>query len=253
MTREEEIAVGQAIEQAWQRIRQRLCRPGMAAEWHLGKARDILRDPALVERHVLYLKKEDQPGYLAALPQLVQQTEEQDERCARLWFERDALPDPAEFERQQARLIELFYRYAYPFSKYERLVRQEAKPILTDVRQALADPSTPRQKLRGLETYVRMLLPDYVNLEYANVQELGTLDRLRAELVAGHEELARQVVAKYGSGVPDALHFARSGLRYAATLYQVSRGYRFGTYAAWWMRSAIVKKRTWGRSQATQD
>jgi hypothetical protein len=53
MTRDEERSVDAAIEEAWNRIRRRVCRTGMAAAWHLGKARAMLGDPALLERHVL--------------------------------------------------------------------------------------------------------------------------------------------------------------------------------------------------------
>jgi hypothetical protein len=246
MTREEERSVGEGIEQAWQRIRPRLCRTGMAARWHLGKARDVLRDPALLERHVLHLQPEGTAAYLAALPRLVKQTAKQNTRCAKLWGARDEQPDLAEYEREQDRLIELFFRFQYPYRAYERLVRQETKPLLDDVRRTLAEPSPPPTKVRGLETYLRMRLQEYVDLEDANVQDLQTLDRLRAELVAAHEEFAWKVAARYGARERDALFFARCGLHKAAESYLPSRGYRFGTYAVWWMRAAIVNKRTWG-------
>jgi hypothetical protein len=246
MTREEERSVGEGSEQAWQRIRLRLCRTGMAARWHLGKARDVLRDPALLERHVGRLKPEEATAYLAALPQLVKQTAKQNTRCARLWAEREAQPDLADSEREQERLIELFFQFQYPYPAYERIVRQEAKPFLDSVRRALAEPSLPPNQLRGMETHLRMRLQEYVDLEDANVQDIQTLDRLRAELVTGHEEFARTVAERYGAQEPDALFFARCGLHKAAESYQPSRGYRFGTYAVWWMRAAIANKRTWG-------
>ena len=75
------------------------------------------------------------------------------------------------------------------------------------------------------------------------------LNRLRAELIAGHEEFAREVAERYGAKEPDALFFSRCGLHKAAEWYQASGGYRFATYAVWWMRHAIVSKRTWERTK----
>src|SRR5262249_55660793 len=159
----------------------RLCRTGMAARWHLGKARDILRDPALLEQHVWHLKPEEAAAYLAALPQLVKQTAKQNTHCVKLWGMRESQPDLAEYEREQDRLIELLFQFQYPYRAYERLVRQEAKPLLDSVRRALAESSLPPNQLRGMETHLRMRLQEYVDLEDANVQDIQTLDRLRAE------------------------------------------------------------------------
>jgi hypothetical protein len=252
MTREEERPLVEAIAHAGQRIRTRLCRTGMAGKWHLGKARDVLRDPALMELHVWSLTQEEAAAYLAALPLLVQQTEAQDARCAKLWAAREAQPDLAEYEREQARLIEQFFQFRYPVRSYERVVRQEPKPLLDDVRRALAQPSLPPDQVRGMETYLRMRLREYVDLEEANLQDLQTLDQLRAELIAGHEELALTVSGRYAAKEwPDALFFARCGLYKAAESYEPSSNYRFGTYAVWWMRSAIVNKRTWGLTKET--
>jgi hypothetical protein len=246
MTREEERRLGKEIEQAWQRLRLRVCRTGMAARYHLGKARDVLRDHALLERHVWQLEPEEASAYLVALPRLVQQTKKQNSRCARLWAAREKHLDLAKFEREQARLIELFLQFRYPYRTYERLVRQEAKPLLDNVRRALAEPSLPPNQRRGMETHLRMSLQEFVNLEDANLQDLQTVDRLRAQLVGGHEKLARKVAAQHDAGEPNALFFARCGLHKAAEWYQASRGYRFGKYALWWMQEAIAKKRTWG-------
>jgi DNA-directed RNA polymerase sigma subunit (sigma70/sigma32) len=249
MTREDEQRLGEGIEQAWQRIRLRVCQLGMAATWHLGKAREVLRDPARLKRHVLLLKPEEAAIYLAALPQLVQRTEEQDARCTDLWARRATLSARAEFDGKQARLIELFLRFQYPHHAYERLVRQDEKPLLDDVRRALAQAVPSAEQVSALEMRLRMGLLEYVALETAHADDLRTLDQLRAELVAAHEDLARSVAEQYAGTEPDALFFARCGLRRAAEYYEVSRGYRFAPYAIWWIRQAIAARNSYGRKK----
>jgi DNA-directed RNA polymerase sigma subunit (sigma70/sigma32) len=253
MTREEERLLGQGIEQAWQRIRGRMCRLGMATRWHLGKARDILRDNSCLEKHVLHLEPEETSAYLEALPQLVKQVKKQDARCAALWAARETHPDLADYQREQGTLADLFLRFQYPDRAYERVVRQEPKKLLDDVRRTLAKPNPPLPEVRGLETFLRVRLQEFVDLEEENTRDGQTLDRLRAELIAGHEDFVRTVAARYGAKVPDALFYARCGLAKAAESYPVSRGYRFGTYAIWWIRAAIDNKRTWGRTKDSPE
>jgi DNA-directed RNA polymerase sigma subunit (sigma70/sigma32) len=253
MTREEERLLGEGIEQAWRRIRGRMCRFGMATRWHLGKARDILRDNSCLEKHVLHLKPEEVTAYLEALPQLIRAVEKQDARCAALWAARETQPDLADYRRELDRLAELFSQFQYPARDYERVVRQEPKKLLDDVRRTLAKPNPPVPEVRGLEMFLRARLQEFVDLEEEHVQDVQTLDRLRAELIAGHEEFVCTVAARYVSKEPDALFYARCGLAKAAESYEVSRGYRFATYAIWWIRAAIENKRTWGRTKDSPE
>lgn len=63
-------------------------------------------------------------------------------------------------------------------------------------------------------------------------------------LVAANVKLARWAVGRYarpGQDRDDALSAAFAGLVYAAGRFDPGLGFRFATYAAWWMRQVISR------------
>jgi RNA polymerase sigma-32 factor len=70
----------------------------------------------------------------------------------------------------------------------------------------------------------------------------GGDDRALHTLVLAYEPLVTRIVGglrRNGISVEDAKQEARCGLLEAARCFDPSRGFRFGTYARWWMLSAV--------------
>jgi RNA polymerase primary sigma factor len=87
--------------------------------------------------------------------------------------------------------------------------------------------------------------------EDSDVEAIGAIDRARAELKRAKEQLVvgnlRLVVLfarKYlGRGVPllDLIQEGNVGLMRAADKFDHRRGFRFSTYAAWWIKQALQR------------
>ena len=86
----EEQRLGKMIIAAQERVRLCMCKTGMAAQWHVEKAANVVRRPKLLERLVPHLEGEAAQQYLAALPGWIEQTKQQDARCGELWGKRRA-------------------------------------------------------------------------------------------------------------------------------------------------------------------
>jgi hypothetical protein len=236
------------IEQAQQRLRGCVFRVGMAGRLHIGKGRDIVRDPKLLERHVEPFEGDDlRIEYQQSLPELIEQTWSQDARCAELWKSRptDPLGSLLPYYRERDRLGELFLRFRFRLDSYEILARQPQKPVLQEAQQHFAEaPESPGA--RALESRLRMPLQGFIALEEEIVNELRLLGGLRAEVVAAYRGHAEEMAISIAGRDPDAIRCAMCGLRKAAERYSHQRGYEFWLYAQHWVEKAARERKTWG-------
>ncbi len=64
------------------------------------------------------------------------------------------------------------------------------------------------------------------------------------ELVANHMEFMRGIARQYvnrGLSLDELVQAGKVGLAGAAEAFEPERGYKFTTYATWWIRDAITK------------
>ena len=89
----------------------------------------------------------------------------------------------------------------------------------------------PRARLRRVMAWVHAALAER--------------NALATKLIDANKRLAVSIAKKYmGHGVPfmELITAGERGLEKAAELFDPSRGYRFGTYASWWIRQAITRE-----------
>jgi DNA-directed RNA polymerase sigma subunit (sigma70/sigma32) len=229
----EEQRLGKMIVAAQERVRQCMCRTGAAAHWHLTKAAGVVRKPKLLERVAPHLEEEAAKQYLGALPGWIEQTRQQDAKCAELWGQHRA-----DYTVQRDHLVAMLLRYDFALRSYEKFARQPVKVLAESSGDSVPDEST-----------LRMTEQEYADLQSKIDADLQILDKARAELVAGHDDLivklVQKSVEKSAESAEDVTAYARSGLAKAAENFDVRQGHRFATYAQWWIKTAIKEKKSW--------
>jgi hypothetical protein len=129
---------------------------------------------------------------------------------------------------------------------YERLVRQPNKPFLSRAIRLLAESEEGGSGIQELESILRVTLREFVTLEAAIADDLRLIDQLRAKVVSTHEGFAKMMAESITGPDLEAARYAVCGLSKAAENYSNPRGYRFRTYAEFWIERSVREKKTWG-------
>ncbi len=171
----------------------------------------------------------------------------------------DALADVefeiAERRRKLATLVEecsLRTSRIVPAHKKLRSINQKVKGLLKELKKAEKYPSrydpedvlVMEEELEGLR---RLVLMDVDELD-RHVTLLDTVyweyEQAKRDLSAGNLRLVVSIAKKYrnrGLSFLDIIQEGNTGLMRAVDKYEYKRGYKFSTYATWWIRQAITR------------
>nr|WP_320011374.1 sigma-70 family RNA polymerase sigma factor [uncultured Desulfobulbus sp.] len=139
---------------------------------------------------------------------------------------------------------------AHKFNKVRVVARQQE--LLEAARRHREDGADPEVNPADVERRVTLELAESIGLSwpaFAEVQEEIEIGREMAKqaketLVRANLRLVISVSKKFmnrGMQLPDLIQEGNIGLMKAVEKYDYKRGYKFSTYATWWIRQAVTR------------
>jgi len=115
---------------------------------------------------------------------------------------------------------------------------------LADNRDDAAEAEALGDELEGFERLVGESTPD-LSVRIQSIQRcFGEYEEAKRKLSGGNLRLVVSIAKKYrnrGLSFLDLIQEGNTGLMRAVDKYEYRRGYKFSTYATWWIRQAITR------------
>jgi RNA polymerase primary sigma factor len=268
LSREEEVEISKRIEKAQVQIEHIIMRFRYSTKEAISIGNYLITGKERFDKIVAEKELEDKQEFLKLLPRLCQLLKEEDGILENLLFETmqpdikkiDLVKLQEEIEKCRIRTQAYLRRFCFRHNviedfgevilrAYDRFLQlekeiKELTPRAEKNRFALSKLQAAKRKLVKRELAAGRSLEDFKKDVRMLQRWMDKSQEAKREMVESNLRLVISIAKKYtnrGLSFLDLIQEGNMGLMKAVEKFEYRRGYKFSTYATWWIRQAVTR------------